>query len=177
MLNRPKGVISIRKHLSMASSGIMSAMTADLAFIMVYGLLLRAITDHEVYGPSTYSFNSVLILAPIGAGIPAGLIYGLYRQKLGQGKSSILYFWLSFWAVTLLSLLLTYLMYHGSAPGNIFAAAFGLLPFTGIWTYLMEIICDNPLSFAHLMPEELDCDRIETEEISNSHALIKRRRD
>lgn len=156
--------------------GLLAAISADLALIMVYGLVLQAL-GAPAEGSNCVFYVKSVIIAPVAAGIPAGIAYGVYRHRLGQAKPKRLRFWLIFWFVTQTLFSGFYLTTQGEQL-QIIAGALGLLVFTGIWTFLTEIIYDNPLSFDHLMPEEPDEFKdIHIDEIANSTALIKRRRD
>lgn len=167
-------------RLSDAFRGLLAALAADLAFIMAQAFALRAITGY----PAAAQENSPLINFSfpflIAAGMPAGILFGLFKLRVGgcnwSKRQVLIGFWMGFWVLSSASLLLFSIFFAPLNLGHLAAASLGLLVFTGIWTYLMEVISENPLSFDHLMPEAQDSDRAKDWEYVSS-ALIKRRRD
>lgn len=155
-------------HISDAFRGLMAALTAGLAFLMVHVFAVRMIS-----GFPAASDNFIRAMFPVLTlmGMVAGMLFGLHRKR------TLVPFWLGFWGLLVAGLLL-----HGLFLGplnllNLFAALISLLVFTGIWTYLMEVIRDNPLSFAHLMPEQQDTGETESSQPIVSGTVIKKRRD
>lgn len=160
----------------------MAAISADLAFIMVFGLVLQRITGQEPHESSNLYYFRIAILAPIAAGIPGGILYGLQRRNMANAKPSRMGFWLIFWLLTTLLFIIEISFFIFTDAKNIVAAAASLLVFAGIWTYLMEVIYDNPLSFDHLMPDappmsqEATSLRRQSDSCQRS-TLIRKRRD
>jgi divalent metal cation (Fe/Co/Zn/Cd) transporter len=118
-----------------------------------------------------------VILVPIVTGIPAGIAYGLYRKRRDQALWSRIKFCFTFWASTLIIFLaVEAFLFTLPDLDNIIAAALSLLVFAAIWTYLMGVIYDNPLTFDHLMPEDWREAKVSPES-SGTSALIRKRRD
>lgn len=177
MLKAPREESAILyKHLANGMKGLLAAISADLGLIMVYGFVLQALGG-PAEARDSWFYLKTLIIAPVAAGIPAGIAYGLYRHRLAQAKRKRLSFWLIFWLVSQ-TLFSGFILTTQGTQHQIVAGALGLLVFTGIWIFLTEVICDNPLSFDYLMPEESD-DFSDThiDKAANNSALIKKRRD
>jgi len=159
----------------------MAAISANLAFILVFGLMLQGITRQETYEYDLINFFKVAIFTPLAAGIPGGILYGLQRKNKGDTKTSRIGFWLFFWLFTTLLFIIQMSFFILPDVKNIAAAAVSLFLFAWIWTYLMEVIYDNPLSFDHLISNDQPVSRKavrvrEQPQPCQSSALIRKRK-
>ena len=168
----------IETHLSNTFRGMLAAITADLALIMVYGCSSRIIGGLETGNWDSTGFLWRMIILPIVTGMPAGIIYGFYKKRSGTTKSSILGFWLLFWGLTFFLLASGEALFFTPGPINhIIAAALSLFIFTGIWTYLMEVLYEHPFAYPPLTEDDQEQGKSIPAEYCNSRALIKRRKN
>lgn len=164
--------------LSNAFRGLLAALTADLAFTMVLAFMARAFAGPAGTENTDHLFRLAFpVLTFIG--MPAGLVYGFFMAKArnnpgaSQNKGHFR-FWVHFWWLLAAFMLARSLVFGVLTSGTLGPLVISLLVYTGIWTYLMKVISENPLSFSHLMPEPSEMDN--KFQGSNSGALVKKRR-
>lgn len=176
-------MFTIRNNIwSNVFKGILSATTADLVLILFHAFISRTVIGPETSAADPSGYFKVMVLGPIASGAPAGVLFGFFREAASNStvsrRKAAAKFWIAFWGVTLLILFLDNALFLMVEIKTMFVAASSLLVFTGVWTYTMTVISDNPLSFNHLMPEEESEQEDSNDEIYNyNQALIKKRRD
>ncbi|HHX95810.1 MAG TPA: hypothetical protein GX691_08385 [Clostridia bacterium] len=168
----------IQINAANALRGVLSAITADLAFLMVYPILFRIVTGYPPAGNTPLQFLTVMIIGPVAAGIPGGILYGLFMGNKKRNSRAAVRFWLTFWILASTLWILGIILLSETGLYPILAISLSLFVFTGIWTYLMDVILKNPLTFDHLMPEEMTASESQEKmETPYSNTLIKKRRD
>jgi len=165
-------------HIPNGFRGLLASLASVLAFIMFHALCARIFSVHPETGAKGAYFLKIMFPALILSGIPAGIVYGICREKTPRTREfeqkGRFRFWTRFWG-TLLIAAIGSALFLGPGKPDLLALPFSLLVFSGIWTFLIEVITENPLSFAHLMPENTPPEDTPLKSQASS-ALIKKRR-